>query len=132
MKAGIRVLLAVGVIAVAGVATAPAQASADGSDAAAKRGKCKLTRDFAQGTFASYINEYSAKNTSCGDARKVIAAFHECRKENGGRNGKCKQRVKGYSCDEQRGDKVPGVQYSADVVCKSGSKVIKHNYTMNL
>ena len=132
MKAGIKAAAAVGLVAcVAAAGVAPAQASAGGSGAAAKRAECKLTRGFAQGTFASYINEYSAKNLSCGDAREVIAAYQECRKENGGKNGKC-DGVMGYSCDEKRGDKVPGVQFSASVVCKSGSKKVKHHYTMNL
>ena len=132
MKAGIKA--AVGVAAIALVATAsvaPAQASADGGDAA-KRGKCKNTRAFAQGTFASYITSYKAKNTSCGDAREVIAAFHECRKENGGRDGRCSSSVQGYSCDEGKREGVEGVQYSARVVCKSGSKKVVHSYTMNL
>lgn len=133
MKAGLKAAVAAGVVAyVAAVAVAPAQASSDGSGAAGKRGECKLTRNFAQSTFASYINVYSAKNTSCGDAKKVIAAYHDCRKANGGRGGHCDNSVMGYSCKEKRYDKVPGVQYSADVVCKSGSKKVKHSYTMNL
>ncbi len=132
MKAGTKAALgAVAAVLAASAVAAPAQASANGDDAA-KRGKCKNTREFAQGTFASYITEYKAKNTSCGDAREVIAAFHECRKENGGRDGRCKSSVSGYKCEEGKREGVEGVQYSARVVCKSGSKKVTHSYTMNL
>jgi len=131
MKAGMRMAVAALVVAATAAAVVPAPGSSDGSEAVAKRGKCKLTRDFALGTFASYINEYSARNVGCRKARKVIAAYHDCRKENGGRNGRC-AKAAGYKCKEDRGDSVPGVQYSASVVCKRGDKKVKHHYTMNL
>ena len=132
MKAGIKSAIGVTAIALmAGAITAPAQASADGGDAA-KRGKCKNTREFAQGTYASYITTYKADGTSCADAREVIAAYHDCRKANGGRDGRCKSKVKGYKCEEGKREGVQGVQYSARVVCKNGSKKIVHSYTMNL
>jgi hypothetical protein len=61
-----------------------------------------------------------------------VRAFHDCRKANGGRDGRCKSRVNGYSCDEGQRTGVQGVRYNATVVCKDGSKKVTHVYDMSL
>ena len=45
----------------------------------------------------------------------MIAAYHKCRRDNGGADGRCKKKVKGYKCKEGEREGVPGVQYSAKV-----------------
>jgi hypothetical protein len=133
MKAGIRTAIALGLaLVVATVVAVPASAGSDGSDAVAKRGKCKLSLSEARSLGASYVTKLKVKNTSCGKGKKVAKAFHECRKDNGGADGRCKSRVLGFKCKEGKREGVPDVQYSAKVKCKKGSKKVVQNYTMNL
>jgi hypothetical protein len=133
MKAGIRTAVALGAVLAIGALTAiPANAGSQDSDAVAKRGKCKLTLSEARGLGASYVTKLVVKNTSCGDGKKVTAAYHECRRDNGGADGRCKSKVRGFKCKEGRREGVPDVQYSAKVVCKKGSAKVVQNYTMNL
>jgi hypothetical protein len=133
MKAGFKTTLAVGLsaLAIGSVATTTAGADATG-DAHAKRADCKITLALARSTYATYIQQLSVKNTSCGKGWKLLKAFHECRKENGGKDGRCKSPVLGYNCDEGKRTGVKGVRYSAEVVCKKGSKKVKHLYDMSL
>ena len=132
MKAGMKAALgaALAVAAIGAIAT-PASGSSSGTKAAEKS-KCELTLSEARNLGASYVTTLKTKGTSCGDGKKVIAAFHACRRDNGGADGRCKKKVKGYKCQEGKREGVPGVQYSAKVTCKSGSKKIVSEYTMNL
>jgi hypothetical protein len=129
MKAGLTLAVAAGLCALAiggGAATA-------GADTAAKRADCgPRTAQQATSTYASYIQSLKVRNTSCGKGWKVVKAFHECRKEHGGRDGRCKSPVLGYHCDEGKRDGVAGVSYRARVVCKKGAKKVIHEYQMNL
>ena len=133
MKAGFKMTLAAGLVALAigGATTATASADAAG-DSQAKRADCSPDSVAeATRTFATYVYTVKTRNTSCGKAWKVIKAFHACRKENGGARGKCKSRVEGYSCDEGKRDTVvQGVRYRANVVCKKGAKKVAHEYEM--
>ena len=95
MKAGIRGRLtsAAATLAIATVAVASAVSPAAGDE---KRGGCDISgkeRDLG----ASYVTSVKARNMSCGKALKLVKAYHECRKDNGGNNGHC-DGVKGYSC----------------------------------
>jgi hypothetical protein len=133
MKAGFKTTLAVGLSALALGAATSATAGADATSATqAKRADCKITLALARSTYATYVQELKVRNTSCGKGWKVVKAFHECRKENGGKDGRCKSPVLGYSCDEGKRTGVKGVRYSANVVCKKGSKKVKHLYDMSL
>jgi hypothetical protein len=128
MKAGIRGSLAFAAAAliIVGVAAVPAGAS-DGSADQAKRGSCDISgqeRDLG----ASYVTSVKAKNTSCGKALKVVQAYHKCRKDNGGRDGRCGG-VKGYKCSEKR-ESAPS-QYNAKAKCTKGSKKVVQTYTQN-
>lgn len=133
MKAGIKAALPLALTALAiTVAAAPAGAD-DGTTAkVAEKGKCTLTLSEARGLGASYVTTLKTKGTGCSDGKKVVEAFHKCRKKNGGADGRCKSKVKGYKCDEGKRTGVPGVQYSSRVACKNGSKKVVHEYTMNL
>ena len=135
MKAGLKTTSALGLsaLALAGGATASAGAeSTAGGDAVAKRANCKITLSLARSTYATYVQELKVRNTSCGKGWKVVRAFHDCRKANGGRDGRCKSRVEGYKCDEGKRTGVPGVRYEATVVCKKCTKKVTHLYQMSL
>ena len=134
MKAGIRTTLALGLSAlVIGGGTAAAGADTDEATKVTSKASCSLTLAQARSTFATYLQPpIKTRGVSCGKALKVIKAFHECRKDNGGKDGRCKSRVDGYKCDEGKRTGVPGVRYEANVVCKKGSKKIKHLYQMSL
>jgi hypothetical protein len=133
MKAGFKTTLAVGLSALALGAATSATAGADATSAThAKRADCKITLALARSTYATYIQQLKVRNTSCGKGWKLLKAFHECRKENGGKDGRCKSQVLGYNCDEGKRSGVKGVRYSATVVCKNGSKKVKHLYDMSL
>jgi hypothetical protein len=134
MKAGIRVTGVAAVCALAFAAFAgPAGAGASTQPQAAKRADCSPTTvQQATSTYATYIQKLTVRKTSCRKGWKVVRAFHECRKENGGRDGRCKSRVKRYKCNEGKRDGVSGVRYRAKVVCKKGAKVVKHQYDMTL
>ena len=79
----------------------------------------------------SYVTSLNVKNTSCGKGKKVVKAFNKCRHKNGGANGKCKSKVKGFKCNEGKRSGVPGVQYNAKVNCKNGGKKVVFTYTQN-
>ena len=132
MKAGFKITVALGLSAlVLAGGTATASAAATGQTAE-KRADCSPDSvSEATSTYATYVYTVKTRNTSCGKAWKVIKAFHACRKENGGARGKCNSRVEGYACDEGKRDNVtPGVRYRAEVVCKKGTKKVKHDYEM--
>jgi hypothetical protein len=135
MKAGIRISAGAALCALAlGLGTVgSATATEAGNAGAAKRADCSPTTvSQATSTYASYVQTLTVKNTSCKKGWKVVRAFHECRKENGGKNGRCKSRVLGYKCNEGKRNGVSGVRYTAKVKCKRGAKVVKHLYQMNL
>jgi hypothetical protein len=81
---------------------------------------------------ASYVTSLRVSGTTCTKGKKVVKAFHECRKESGGKNGKCHREVLGYSCEEHRFDAVPDVQYNSRARCERGDKVVRHTYTQNV
>ena len=70
-------------------------------------------------------------NTSCGTGKGVVKGFNKCRHQNGGRDGKCNSKVKGFKCSEGKRDGVPHVQYSSHVSCKKGGKKVAFSYTQN-
>ncbi len=75
----------------------------------------------------SYVLSLRASGTTCAKAERLVRAFHACRHENG-KAGRCSRRVNGYSCSEQRLNKIR-TQYDARVSCKDGGKSVSHTYT---
>jgi hypothetical protein len=74
---------------------------------------------------ATYHTSLSARHVSCGKAKKVVKAFHNCR---GSATGHCSS-VKGYSCSEKRTSSP--VQFESSATCKKGSKRVKFHYSQN-
>ena len=102
-------------IAVAALATAPA----------AHAKQCNVQRD-AENFGVSYVTSLEVKGVSCATGKKVVRAYHKCRKANGGIKGRC-SRVLGYSCTERR--ESIKTQFSAKANCRSGTRRVIHTYT---
>jgi len=111
-----RVLL--GVLAVLLLAAVPS------SSLAAQR--CNITRDQRR-LGPTYVTSLSVKGTSCTAGKRLVRAYYKCRKANGGAKGTCHARVLGYSCSERRTS--IRTQFSARVICRSGSRRVDHTYT---
>jgi hypothetical protein len=80
---------------------------------------------------ASYVTSIDVAKVSCGQAEKVVAAYHRCRQQNGGAGGTCDTAVMGFTCSEGARQSVPGVQFNATADCRRGDAEIKSSYTQN-
>jgi hypothetical protein len=80
---------------------------------------------------ASYVTSIQVAGVDCGQAEKVVAAYHRCRQRNGGAGGTCKTAVLGLTCTEGQRQAVPGVQFNATADCRKGDAQIKSSYTQN-
>ena len=129
MKAGVRVLVALGLVLALGAATGTAAAAPDNGTTIASKG-CNLSADEARSLGASYVYPLKVRNTGCSKGKKVAKAFNQCRKDHGGADGRCRSRVLGFKCDEGKRTSSP-TQYSAHVVCKNGDKKVVFDYTQN-
>jgi hypothetical protein len=79
----------------------------------------------------SYVTSIDVAGVSCGQAEKVVVAYHHCREANGGAGGNCNSAVLGFTCTEGGRQSVPGVQYNATADCRQGDAEIKSSYTQN-
>ena len=77
---------------------------------------------------ATYVTSLRVQSTSCRRAERLVRAFHRCRRAAGGADGRCRRRVDGYSCSEQRPRRGP-TQYDARVLCRRGGRRVHHAYT---
>jgi hypothetical protein len=75
----------------------------------------------------TYVTSLAANHVSCAKARRVVRAFHRCRKANGGTDGRCRHRVLRFRCSEQRGS--GRGQFTGKVVCRRGTARVRHTYT---
>jgi hypothetical protein len=80
---------------------------------------------------ASYVTSIQVAKVSCGQAEKVVVAYHHCRLANGGAGGTCTTAVDGFTCREGPRQSVPGVQFNASADCRKGDAEIKSTYTQN-
>jgi hypothetical protein len=80
---------------------------------------------------ASYVTSIQVAGVSCGQAEKVVVAYHHCRLQNGGAGGTCTTAVEGFDCTEGARQSVPGVQFNATADCHKGDAEIKSTYTQN-
>jgi hypothetical protein len=80
---------------------------------------------------ASYVTSIEVAKVSCGQAEKVVVAYHQCRQQNGGAGGTCDSAVQGFTCTEGPRQSVPGVQFNATADCRKGDAEIKSSYTQN-
>ncbi len=112
------------IAALALLAGIPAASSADGPIAQAAR-RCSVgnTRGFGP----TYLLSLSVRSTSCRNGRRLVRAYYNCRKRNGGRDGRCRGAL-GYRCSERRFNK-SRTSFDARVRCRKGGRRINHTYT---
>src|SRR5437016_1620742 len=125
----IRVGCAVALCAAA-VAGCGGGSSSESSTSTAALSQCNINGKQQQ-LGASYVTSIEVASVACGQAEKVVVAYHHCRQANGGAGGTCKSAVVGFTCTEGTRQSVPGVQYNATVDCRKGSSEIKSTYTQN-
>jgi hypothetical protein len=104
--------------------------SSDSSSTAAALTSCDINGK-QQNLGASYVTSIEVAKVSCGQAEKVVVAYHQCRLQNGGAGGTCKTAVEGFECIEGARQSVPGVQFNATADCRKGDAEIKSTYTQN-
>lgn len=94
--------------------------------ASASAATCKLSSSEQRRLGATYVTTLSVSGLSCSSGKRQVRAYHRCRNRNGGEDGRC-PRVDGYRCSERRsGIKT---QFNSRVVCRRGSKTVRHSYT---
>jgi hypothetical protein len=98
-----------------------------GGARAASSTTCDVRKDGRKlGT--TYVTSLKVSHLSCASAKRLVKAFHACRRANGGVKGHCEKRVSGYRCTERRGDTIP-TQYSAKVTCTRSPRSVRFTYT---
>ena len=116
-----RIPLATGLVVLLGLLVVSAGARAASSTT------CDIRKDGRKlGT--TYVTSLKVSHVSCTTAKRVVKAFHACRREAGGVKGHCDRRVRGYRCTERRGNTIP-TQFSAKVTCRRSPRSIRFNYT---
>jgi hypothetical protein len=115
-------LIGAGLLVVA-VLVAAAMSSASAAPVEAAR---KCSANYRLGS--TYVTSLSTRGVSCRKGKRVVAAFHECRKRKGAR-GRCASAA-GYSCSEGRRTGIR-TQYDSRATCKRGAKRVSHSYTQN-
>jgi hypothetical protein len=107
----------------------------DSSDSSTSTGSANLTSCNIDGKQrnlgASYVTSIEVAKVDCGQAEKVVTAYHRCREQNGGAGGTCETVVAGFTCTEGARQSVPGVQFNATADCRKGDAEIKSSYTQN-
>ena len=124
---GFALVLAICAAAIAGCGGGGSSSS---STSTASLGSCDINGK-QQSLGASYVTSIDVAGVSCGQAEKVVLAYHQCRLQNGGAGGTCKSPVSGFTCTEGSRQSVPGVQYNATIDCHKGDAEIKSTYTQN-
>lgn len=94
--------------------------------ASASAATCKLSTSEQRRLGATYVTTLTVTGVSCAAGKRQVRAFHRCRNRDGGRKGRC-PRVDGYRCSDRR----TGIrtQFSGRVVCRRGSRTVRHTYT---
>ena len=117
----------------ASAAAAPSsgtQASASSEPEANASRACSLSRREQSNLGTTYVYTLRVSGTTCANGKKVVRAYHACRRRNGGRDGRCRSTVFGYRCSERRSN-VIRTQYDARAGCKKSGREISHRYTQN-
>ena len=115
----------VAVLAASAAMTAIAPASAPaktGSPTATASKTCNVGDTLSYGN--TYVTKITTRRVTCRKAKRVVRAFHKCRK---GARGRCGHRVLRFSCSEDR--TFGAGSFYSNVVCKRGRKRVRHTYT---
>ncbi len=93
-------------------------------------GACDVAESCDGRALTCPADTFKKVGTSCRNAKRVVRAFHRCRKRSGGADGRCRRRVLRYRCTEGTRLKSP-TQYDARVNCRRGRALVSHRYTQN-
>ena len=119
----LRVLLAATIAAL--LLAAPSIAADPVATAAAK---CSVKgKERSLGT--TYVSSVRVSGVGCRRALRLVKAYHRCRHERGGADGRC-PRVDGWRCRE-RHLLTSATQYDSRATCRKGSRRIVQRYTQN-
>jgi hypothetical protein len=125
----LSLILVLGIVAIAGCGGGGGDSDTT-STAAAALTSCNINGRQQQ-LGASYVTSIEVAKVDCGQAEKVVVAYHHCRLQNGGAGGTCTTAVQGFECTEGARQSVPGVQFNATADCRKGDAEIKSTYTQN-
>jgi len=122
----ISTLAAIGCLA----ATASAVVASSATAAPVMRATqtCKPPKYPGAGYFTGVIR---VTNVSCTYGKSFVVAYYKCRTSSG-RNpaGRCRARVRGFSCTERR-ESIP-TEIDSRVTCRRGTQRIVHTYQQNI
>jgi hypothetical protein len=118
------------VLVAAALAGCGSSSASDTTSTAAALTSCDINGR-QQDLGASYVTSIEVAKVDCGQAEKVVVAYHRCRLQNGGAGGTCTTAVQGFECTEGARQSVPGVQFNATADCRKGDAEIKSTYTQN-
>ena len=114
-------------LAVAGVLLL-AFATPDPASAKPKTRTCNI-EDEERELGPTYVTKLRVRSTSCSNGERVVKDWYKCRRANGGADGTCRKRVRGYKCKETRRNEID-TQFDATVSCRKGKYgYIMHRYT---
>jgi hypothetical protein len=126
----ILVLIALAAAAFAGCGGDDDNGGSTTSTPAANLTDCNISGK-QQNLGASYVTSIKVAKVSCGQAERVVAAYHACRQQNGGPGGTCDTPVLGFKCTEGPRQSVPNVQFNGTADCRKGDAEISSSYTQN-
>lgn len=75
----------------------------------------------------TYVTKITVTRTSCTTGKRLVRAYYKCRVANGGKDGRCRKRVRGFRCTERRTN-VISTGYDSRVTCRDGSRRVVHDY----
>jgi hypothetical protein len=76
----------------------------------------------------TYTTKLRVSGVGCRGGKKLIEKWDDCRKENSGKDGRCKRPGSRFRCSERRSNVIPS-QYDGRVTCKRGDDRVKFRYT---
>ena len=76
-----------------------------------------------------YFTSLTVERVSCSAGRSVARAYYHCRTRSGPA-GRCRRRVRGYSCRERR-NAIP-TEIDGRVTCRRGARRVIHTYQQDL
>ena len=90
-----------------------------------------MSIETAKSLGTTYVKSLRVSGTKCRYGRKVIRRFNACRKDHGGRDGRCPNEVYDYDCNEDRYNKS---EFSFDSLtkCSKPGRKVNFRYQQNI
>jgi hypothetical protein len=76
---------------------------------------------------ATFVTSLTVTKVTCAQGKRVVKAYHACRRANGGVKGTCRAQVLGFRCTERR-RRIPR-QFAATATCTGGLRIVRFSYT---